>query len=493
MTDFIEGLERDLVAAARRQAAGETPLPVRPRGDRRRWRWSGRTLAVALVLGTGTATATAAATVAVLRGSVIPAPAARDVPREQTPVPSTARVSALRVADPHRGVPPWTLRIARSDTGYLCSTVGQVRGGAFGLVGLDGRFRTLAAGVTDSCGQEQRTGASLVGARVFAGRRPADVRTVVSGIAGPRLRTVVLATATGRRAVAHRPDGAFAAVERGYPEDLGLDVVLTFADGHRERHALGRDPSVVLDPAGGPAWKPERYSVAGDARDCVTFGAARAAPGRPQAPAACGALRRSGADGRQGVFFAVRRLTSRTVRPPAERQLRSGDWRGDPPRTAIWGAFGDDVRSVTVRGLPGRRGPVQVALRGGVILGVFPGDVDPGALRVVVERKDGGHDTYRGDTHLVRHAVPDPASRSAPRPPGAKPARPMATVPPAGAGASARPGPSARPGTSARPGASGRPGRSGRPGPSGRPARPATTTPAAPAAPNTTKSDGGRR
>lgn len=440
MTDFIEGLEQDLVAAARRQAAGEAPRPVRPRGDGRRWRWSGRTLAVALVLGSGVATATAATTIAVLRGSVIPAPAAQDVPREQTPVPSTARVSALRAADPQAGVPPWTLRIARSDTGYLCSTVGQVRGGAFGLVGLDGRFREMALGVTDSCGQEQRTGASLVGARAFAGRSPMDARTVVSGVAGPHLRAVVLQTATHRRAVPHRPDGAFVAVERGYPEDLGLDVVLTFSDGHRERHALGRDRAVVLDPRGGPAWKPQRFSIAGDARDCVTFGTARAVPGQPQSPAVCGALRSSTTEHPRGVFFAVRRLSSRTVRPPIDARFGSGDWRGDPPRTAVWGAFGDDVRSVAVRGLPGRRGPVQVTHLGGILLGVFEGAVDPGALRVVVHRMDGGSETYRGDTHLVRHAVPDRATRSAPGPRGAPAPRPMATVPPARPAAPARTG-----------------------------------------------------
>lgn len=408
MTDFIEGLEQDLVAAARRQAAGEAPRPVRPRGDGRRWRWSGRTLAVALVLGSGVATATAATTIAVLRGSVIPAPAAQDVPREQTPVPSTARVSALRAADPQAGIPPWTLRIARSDTGYLCSTVGQVQDGAFGLVGLDGRFRTLAPGVTDSCGQEQRGGASLVGARVFAGRRPADVRTVVSGVAGDDLRSVLLRTARGERVVPHRPDGAFAAVERGYAEDLGVEVTLTFADGHRERHALGRDPAVVLDPGGGPAWLARGYITSGDARDCASFGAARTAPGLPRSPSVCGLLRpgASSAAHPRGVYFAVRRLSPGTVPRTTDWRMAPGDWRGDPPRTAIWGGIGEDVRSVAVRGLPGRRGAVVVS-RNRTILGVFEPQVRPQRLRIEVRMRDGSVRTYRGDTNLVTRRVPD--------------------------------------------------------------------------------------
>ncbi|WP_022927347.1 hypothetical protein [Patulibacter americanus] len=408
MTDFIEGLEQDLVAAARRQAAGEAPRPVRPRGDGRRWRWSGRTLLVAAVLGSGVATATAATTIAVLRGSVIPAPAAQDVPREQTPVPSTGRVSALRVADPQAGVLPWTVRIARSSTGYLCSTVGQVRDGTFGLVGLDGRFRELAAGNADACGHEQRGQASLVGAKVLAGRHPEDVRTVVNGVGGPSLRRVELRTASGSRSADVAEDGAFVAVLRGYPEDVGLRVILTFAGGHRQREDFGRDPSLVLDPEGGPAWRAQGWMGSGDARSCVTFTWVRRQPRAPRAPAACGLL--SVTEGskvrRRGVFFAVRRLAGDTLAPISDSEYPAGGrWYRRPARTALWGQAGDDVRAVTILGLS--EGPRRLSLaRGGTLLAVLPPEVRPDALRIRITTKDGRTRTVRGDTNLVARPVP---------------------------------------------------------------------------------------
>jgi hypothetical protein len=413
MTDFIEGLERDLVAAARRQAAGEAPRPVRPRGDGRRWRWSGRTLLVAAVLGSGVATATAATTIAVLRGSVIPAPAAQDVPREQTPVPSTARVSALRVADPQAGVLPWTVRIARSSTGYLCSTVGQVRDGTFGLVGLDGRFRELAPGNADACGQEQRDQASLVGAKVLAGRRPDDVRTVVNGVGGPRLRRVEVQTASGTRRADVADGGAFVAVLRGHPEDVALRVTLTFADGRRQREDFGRDPSLVLDPGGGPAWRAEAWMGSGDARSCVTFTWVRRQVRAPRAPSACGLL--SVMEGakvrRRGVFFAVRRLSGDTLAPiTADSAFPTGGrWYRRPARTALWGEAGDDVRAVTVLGAPG--GPRRLSLaRGRKLLAVLPGSIRPETLRVRITTKDGRSRTVRGDTNLVARPVPATSS-----------------------------------------------------------------------------------
>ena len=64
-----------------------------------------------------------------------------DTTPEQRVAPATSTVTALRAADPERGQPAWTLRLARSETGLQCSTVGQVHEGAFGLVGLDGAFR----------------------------------------------------------------------------------------------------------------------------------------------------------------------------------------------------------------------------------------------------------------------------------------------------------------------------------------------------------------
>ena len=76
-----------------------------------------------------------------------------DVTPEQRVAPGTSAVCTLRAADPERGQPAWTLRLARSDTGLECSTVGQVHDGAFGLVGLDGAFRALPEANADACGE----------------------------------------------------------------------------------------------------------------------------------------------------------------------------------------------------------------------------------------------------------------------------------------------------------------------------------------------------
>ncbi|MGX6449647.1 hypothetical protein ACVU7I_16530, partial [Patulibacter sp. S7RM1-6] len=367
--------------------------------------WSLRTVAAAVVLTGATAAAAGAGTLYALRGSVIPAPAAQDVPHEQTPVPGSARVSALRVADPQAGVPPWTLRVARSDTGYLCSTVGQVQDGDFGIVGLDRRFRPLAEGIADSCGQEQRGAASLVGARVLDGRTPRDVRTVVNGVAGRGLRRVDVVTAGGTTTAAiDAGTGAFAAVLRGYPEDLGLRVRLRFADGRTQREDLGWDPWLVLDPEGGRAWRATSFMTSGDARDCVRFSWARPARDAPRGPDACGAIRGAN-DHPRGVFFAVRRLAGhREVKEPSG--MRSS-WHGAPARTVVWGGFGEDVRRVTVVDDAGRRHDGRRGT-GTTILAVLPGSVDPRDVRVRVEFRDGRTRTYRGDTNLAERPVPLP-------------------------------------------------------------------------------------
>lgn len=414
MTDFIEGLGQELVAAARRQAADEqlaterpggTPTPDPGRG-RRRLHWPVRTVLVAILLSTTTATAAAAATLYTLRGSVIPAPAAQDVPATQTPVPGSAQVSPLRVADPRAGVAPWSLRIARSDTGYVCSTIGQVVDGKFGLVGLDGRFRTLDPKIADSCGQEQQRGATLIGARVLAGKDPADVRTIVNGVAGPQLRRVEMQTSNGTRAADVDPEGRFVGVLAGYPENVGLRVTLTFADGHRQTESFGDDPDLVLDPKGGNAWRTQMMMASGDARTCASFTWARSGVNHPSSSSACGDL---GQDGRKvprkGFFFAVRRLSGGQQPMGKGSAGFGGHWHGAPARTAVWGGVGDDVQSVTVLGGPGGKQSALIK-RGNAILAVFPGGVSPDKLRVRVTMKDGRTVTERGDTNLVDHRIP---------------------------------------------------------------------------------------
>jgi hypothetical protein len=420
MTDFIDGLEQDLVLAARRQADRRSGRAPARRGTWSRWLsgWTLRTVLVAVVLGGSVATAGAAATLVALRGSAIPAPAAADVPREQTPVADTVKVSALRVADPDRHALPWTIRVARGTTGYVCSTVGQVSDGRFGLVGLDDRFRELAPALTDSCGLARKDDVSLVGARVFAGRRATDVRTVVNGVGGDDLRTVVVEASGVHRSVPVADGGTFLTVLRGYPEDLQLQATMTFADGRRRTENLGRDPSVVPDPARGPAWRAGGTMLSGDARQCVSFTWARRLPRQPRSPFACGLLTPPGGDGRiqRGVFFAVRRLAGDGPVRIAGGAAFPGDWNGRPARTAVWGAAGTDVDRVTVTGVPG--GPRRVDLdprRGRQFVVVLPGTVPPRNVRVRVRYGDGRTVVLRGDHALVTRAVPaTPSGRRKP-------------------------------------------------------------------------------
>ncbi|MEV4419146.1 hypothetical protein AB0L40_04115 [Patulibacter sp. NPDC049589] len=414
MSDFLEALERELVAATRRTygAPATSAVPSAPVPRRlRRAIGAARNASLRTVVATGllvgvTASAGAAGTVLTLRGSVISAPPKEDVRPEQTPIADTVRVSDLRAADPRAGAPPWTIRIAKGRTGYVCSTVGQVQGGRFGLVGLDGRFRTLDPGASDSCGSPAAERATLVGARVFAARSQRGVRTVVNGLA-PSARSVTL-TAGGRtRPLRLDPSGAFVAVLAGYPEDLALQVRLTLKDGRVQTESLGTgDPAVVVDPAGGPAWRVQGSMLSGDARSCVSFSWARTAPGAAQSPVVCGVLRPVDATGarRDGAFFAVRRLHGRADAAD-RRSYARGDWHGRPARTAVWGQVGDEVTSVVILGAPGGEHRVADPSRR-PFLAVFPGTVDPRDLRVRITTRDGATTTSRGDTNLTTPPTP---------------------------------------------------------------------------------------
>jgi hypothetical protein len=357
---------------------------------------------VALMLLVLLAATAAAATLLVLRGSVIPAP--RDVPPEQTPAPGSGHVSDLRVSDPQAGIPPWTLRIARSQTGLICSTVGQVVNGQFGLVGLDHRFRVFDEGVSDSCGAQRKDAASLIGARVFDAANRRDVRTVVSGVAGDSLARVRLSLAAGRTIdVPVTAGGVFVSVLRGYPEDLGVTARLAFKDGHTEIHDFGVSPSVVPDPAGGPAWQVQAGSMSGDARVCAFFSQVRTTSPSPRSPSACGIL----GSGRHqhGWFFALRRITPGTGGPPFDPVHNRGDWGNHPARTAVWGAVGEDVRSIAIRL---GNGPIQRRAVRPVrfFLVIFGPHADPRRVTVMIRLRSGRTVVRHGSDRLVTRPVP---------------------------------------------------------------------------------------
>ncbi len=400
MNDFVDELERDLVAAARRLAAARrTAHSV----QRRRFGGLPPALLAAGVIAVG-ASAAAAGTLTVLRGSPIPAPQAIDAGRTLTPVTGSGVLSPLRSRDPDGRSPEWTVRTARTSDGLVCTTAGQVVGGDFGIVGLDGRFRALAEGVVDGCGRQRAGASAVVGARVFDARSRAQVRTVVDGVGGTDLRRAELTVRGRHRTLAVGRNGAFVRVLAGYPEDLGLELRLRFASGRVERHALGLDRFVVLDPLDGPAWRalasgfgaaPGKPQYPGT---CVSFGPARAEPHAPVSPSACGEL-----DGTvrkpRGWFLAVRRLAPERC-GTARVRLGAGRWCRGPARTAVWGLTGRDVRRVVVRGWAGGEVVAGRVAANGTTLAVLPA-TDPARLTVLVELTDGRRIALHGDSHLI--------------------------------------------------------------------------------------------
>ena len=400
MSDFISQLERDLVRAADVRFRAEATRTLRVRT--RPW----RTLLVALALFVGVAGVAAAATLVAVRSTIIAAPSERDAGPAQTQEPGTDRLSAVRAPDPAgAAVAPWGIRVARHKTGQVCGTTGQVVNGRLGIVGLDGRFRVHAPGVVDSCGVARAGQTALVGTRVFDAPQPRDVRTVLNGIGGAGLRSVVVETAGARRPLAIGAGGTFVAAYRGYPEDVGLVVDLRYADGRREHHGFGISRSLFPDPLGAPAWAISAGNVSGYEKrnECVAFYPARDREGPPPvlSPPACGydPLDTNGPSGNpDDVFFAVRRLSRVTFDP---RRDFSGRWRPSVARTAVWGAAGRDVRRITVVGAPGGPRSVRPTPGGHLFLVAFPATVAPRALRVRVQYTDGTRRTFRGDTHLV--------------------------------------------------------------------------------------------
>jgi hypothetical protein len=357
------------------------------RARRRRWwqRISPRALAVAVAIAVPAAGASAAGTLYVLRGDVIPAP--RATPPEQTPRPGTSHLVAARAADPAPRRAPWALRLATSQTGLLCSTVGQVVGDRFGVVGLDGRFRALAEGAVDSCSARRSNAATLVGARIFTADRASDVRTVVSGLAGDTLRAVEVQAHGQTRTVAVGAGGTFVTTYAGLPEDLALRVALRFADGHIERHDFGVGPMVFADPGSGHAWRLQSGGLGGDDRTCVTVLNARQRTRPAISPAACGRLT-LGRRAPRGLFFDVRRLTPGTGGLPVS-PFGAGRWGRTPPRLLVWGAAGADVASIDVHGPAGQTASHTWYRPNGAFAFMFGPGVQPRQVRVIVRFRDG--------------------------------------------------------------------------------------------------------
>jgi hypothetical protein len=240
------------------EAFGERLMAADPRRGRTRGRRGSTGGAALLGSVVALATFTGAAAVALTATTGSPVPSfARGDDVGFYPEPGTTRLSDVRAADPGDG-PPWTVRVGRSGDGLVCLGTGQVRGTAFGVLGLDGVFRTNPPQGNDACGPAPTQRRPVVGLKAFSGPRPSSptgATTVVYGAGGSALRSVSVATGDGgRAAVRVGRSGTFAIAVSGWPEGVAPVVRLRWADGARRTVALGPD-SWVPDPGGRYGWR----------------------------------------------------------------------------------------------------------------------------------------------------------------------------------------------------------------------------------------------
>jgi hypothetical protein len=388
---ILDELRGDLLAAMH---AAEAPSRSRLR--------SLRPILLAALLVVLLAATAAATTYYILRASPIAPFKPTDTTPEQRVAPGTSRVLDLRSPDPGGAAPPWALRLARSQTGLLCGTVGQVDGDEFGIVGLDGRFRALPEPNADACGEPDADGLALLGTRVFDSDNDAEVRTVVNGAGGPKLERATIAVRGGApEPLELGPEGGFLRAYTGFPEDLQPVVTLHFAGGRTRRHALATSPFVVPDPLGGPAWKIEASVGGGPERverhhgrtyrlpvySCMQFSTARYRERTSaMSPALCGRDRHPVDGPDRTLYYGARRLDGGR-RVPSD--ILAGRWNRHEPRTAIWGNAGrDTVSELVITGPDGLRRTVRPIITGAFLVVLDP-QVDPATLHVEVRFKDG--------------------------------------------------------------------------------------------------------
>ena len=360
--------------------------PRRPRG---------RTLLVAVAVLLGL-TGVAGATSYVLTGSPIPGANEQDLPLDQRLEPGTARLAGAEAEDPGGG-PKWDLRVSRSQTGELCTAVGQVQDGTFGLVGLDGRFRELPLQGVDACGSDPEARPAFIGAREFAADRPEDRRTVVNGVGGDDLEDVEVEGSD----VARGAGGTFVAVFRGGVDQARPTVRLRFKDGTEREYRFGQSRfAEVPDPEGKVAWT-VRADTRPDGRHCAQGSPAERLGPIALTPAVCGDLQRD------HVFFDVRPFAMDRDRGPYP-------WMFEP-RTLVWGAADETVDRVEVA-YAGEQETVRRNTTDPGFLAVLPAGTRPADVEVTVVFEDGRRTAARG-AHNLRDSEGNPIERPLLEPP----------------------------------------------------------------------------
>ncbi len=394
------------------QFGGLGPPPRAPRS------WTRGTVLVALALVLALAGATAAAIV-IARGGSLPAANPQDLAANGVPLPGSERLAGLDAPDPDADEPSWDLRLSRTAAGETCTAVGQVLGGQFGIVGLDHVFRALPLGGVDACGVPSQGAPVLAGVRVFVGRTPSQVRTVVDGVAGTGTRSVTVYGPGGPRRLTLGPEGSFITVYAGYVEEVRPRLLIVDGSGRQRRLGFAQTTvQEVPDPEGRSPWEVsggpdlERGAYPDESCTQASEELGRSDPSRfeaPLTPEVCGRL------GVQPLFVLMRRFV------PGSGEHTGFPWNNTPARTLVYGAADPRVTSLTLNG-PGGARPLHIERRGGAFLAVLDGHIDPSALTLVASTRDGRVRTYRHSTPLFGaehnrpwHEAPVPAYRQ-PRP-----------------------------------------------------------------------------
>ncbi len=388
------GEEFERVADARLRGVDGTPGALRPAT-------AGRlSMVVVCVLLLLAAAAATAAVLLIQQGAPLPAPHAQDLRSSGIPLPGSAHLAGLDAPDPDSSNPSWDLRLSRTRSGELCTAVGQVLDGRFGIVGLDHVFRALPLGSVDSCGIDSGDGPLLVGAKDFVGYTTSEARTVLSGIAGAGARSVIAYTAAGGpRRLKLGPQGSFITVYAGEAEEVRPRVMIAMRDGRQHVVALEQSGTFEApDPEGGATWaastEADLEANAFPDEDCVqvTREPSQSEPRRyllPLTPEVCGRLAGS------PLFVQMRRFV------PGEDGARF-PWGDSPSRTIVYGIADPRVAKLTLSGAGAAR-VLAIDPRGGAFMAVLDGHVDPRALTLSARLRSGAVLTYRHAAGLLAY------------------------------------------------------------------------------------------
>lgn len=179
----------------------------------------------------GVAAAGAAALGVSAASALVPAPTV-PAPQSLMPVAGSERLGPA-AADPLGGI-DWALRAYTSTSGGSCVEAGRVSDGRFGQVDAAGAYREQPIDGGGTCG-DLAAEPVIVAVNAYPARADRGARTVLFGLAGPRVAGVLVQRPG--EAVAARPaigaTGGFLLPLAGTIAATELPVTVTLDDGGR--------------------------------------------------------------------------------------------------------------------------------------------------------------------------------------------------------------------------------------------------------------------